>query len=135
VFGKDRDLLEMMHGYMEFFEEESCGYCTPCRVGNVLLKDGLKRLMEGRAEPADLEQFRELGKTMKATSRCGLGQTSWRPVVTAFDAFPDLFTGKVVEDADGFRRSFDLKAEVSQAEGIAGRESEHAGSKGGDDER
>ncbi len=135
VFGRDRDLLAMMYGYMEFFEEESCGYCTPCRVGNELLKNGLLRVMEGRAEPDDLEQFRAIGKTMKATSRCGLGQTSWRPLVTALDAFPDLLAGKVVSDPDGFCRSFDLKAEVSQAEGIAGRKSEHAGRKGGDDGR
>jgi [NiFe] hydrogenase diaphorase moiety large subunit len=135
VFNRERDLLEVIHGYMEFFEEESCGYCTPCRVGNVLLRNGLERLMNGRGEPADLEQFRELGRTMRATSRCGLGQTSFRPVVTALDSFPDLFLSKVEEDPDGFKRSFDLKEEVSQAESIAGRESELADGKGGGDGR
>jgi [NiFe] hydrogenase diaphorase moiety large subunit len=135
VFGPGRDLLEVMRGYMEFFIEESCGYCTPCRVGNVLLEEGLGRLMDGRGEPADLEQFRELGKVMKATSRCGLGQTSWRPVVTALDAFPGLFAAQVRQDAEGRKRSFDLKAEVSQAEGLSGRESAHAGGRGGDDGR
>ncbi len=135
VFGKERDLLQVIHGYLEFFEEESCGYCTPCRVGNVLLKQGLERVMAGRGEPADLEQFRELGRTMRATSRCGLGQTSWRPVVTALDAFPELFSSKVEEDPEGLCRSFDLKTEVSQAEAITGRASEHAGGKGDGDER
>jgi [NiFe] hydrogenase diaphorase moiety large subunit len=127
VFDKHRDLLEVVHTYLEFFAEESCGYCTPCRVGNVLLKEGIERLMAGRGEPGDLTQFRELGETMKKTSRCGLGQSSWRPVVTTMDAFPEVFAAKVGEDPDGFRRAFDLEREIGQARAITGR--------GGRDER
>ena len=51
VFGPDRDLLEVVDSFMEFFVEESCGYCTPCRVGNVLLKERLEKILarQGRA--------------------------------------------------------------------------------------
>jgi [NiFe] hydrogenase diaphorase moiety small subunit len=86
VFGPERDVLEVAHAFMEFFVEESCGYCTPCRVGNVLLKQRLEKIIAGRGEPRprDLE---ELGETIKTTSRCGLGQTSPNPVLTTLKNF------------------------------------------------
>ena len=73
VFGPDRNPIEIARMYMEFFEDESCGYCTPCRVGNGILRRGLDKVLAGRGEPADLVQFEEVARTMKATSRCGLG--------------------------------------------------------------
>ena len=54
-----------------------------CRVGNTVLLDGVRRVIDGRGQPDDLQQFRQIGGMMKACSRCGLGQTSWRPVVTS----------------------------------------------------
>ncbi|MHC4948553.1 MAG: NAD(P)H-dependent oxidoreductase subunit E, partial [Planctomycetota bacterium] len=87
VFGEDRDVLEIVHASMRFFEEESCGYCTPCRVGNVLLREGVERVMDGRGEPEDLDRLVELGEMVRATSRCGLGQTSPNPVLTSLTSF------------------------------------------------
>jgi [NiFe] hydrogenase diaphorase moiety large subunit len=101
--------------YMEFFEDESCGYCTPCRVGNVLLRRGLERILSGHGEPSDLEQFEAIGKAMKATSRCGLGQTSSNPVLTSLASFRPLYESLVADDPKGFRRSFDLEAAVATA--------------------
>lgn len=126
VFGGTRNILEIVHAFMEFFVDESCGYCTPCRVGNVLLKEGIERLLDGRGEPNDLEQFRKIGGMMKSCSRCGLGQTSWRPVITSLDHFPSVYESLVREDPDGFRRSFDLKEAVALSEDITGRKSIHA---------
>lgn len=83
VFGAERNLLDVVVNFLEFFVEESCGYCTPCRAGNLLLLEGVKRLRSGVGTPEDLEYLRELGNTIKATSRCGLGQTSPNPVLTA----------------------------------------------------
>ena len=80
---------------MDFFVEESCGYCTPCRVGNVLLKDTLERILDGRGDPNDLDEMMSIGRTMKATSRCGLGQTSWRPVATTIEHFRKAYDSKV----------------------------------------
>jgi len=122
VFGRDRDLLEIVHGYMEFFVDESCGYCTPCRVGNVLLLQGVERIIRGRGEPADLEEFRRLGKTLRLTSRCGLGQTSANPVLTTMESHPDLFEDRVSPDPHGFRRSFDLDEAVAEASRLRGGE-------------
>jgi [NiFe] hydrogenase diaphorase moiety large subunit len=126
VFGPDRDLLEIISTYMEFFIDESCGYCTPCRVGNVLIKRTLDTIMAGRGERSDLDELTALCKTVKATSRCGLGQTSPNPVLTALERFRPAFEARIsASPPHGRRRSFDLSGSVREAEGLAGRSSVH----------
>ena len=124
-FDHSRDLLEIVRAFMEFFVEESCGYCTPCRVGNSVLLRGVQRVMAGRGQPSDLEQFEEVGRMMKACSRCGLGQTSWRPVVTSLQNFRIALRIAGARRPDGFQRGFDLKAAVAGAERLTGRKSIH----------
>ena len=121
VFGPDRDLLEIVENFMDFFVEESCGYCTPCRVGNVLLRDALQRVRSGKAEPQELIHLESLGETVKKTSRCGLGQTSPNPVLSSLRNFRHLYEDRVAEASDGQRRSFDLDRAVQEAAGIVGR--------------
>ncbi len=123
MFGPKRDVLKTAQCFMEFFIHESCGYCTPCRVGNVLLLERLERIMHGRGEPADLDYLQELGSTVKATSRCGLGQTSANPILSSLANFRPLYEALVRPDSEGLKRSFDLKAALREAEGIAGRAS------------
>ena len=120
VFDSERDLLE-------FFEDESCGYCTPCRVGTVLLRRCIGRILEGRGEPSDLDQLERIAGTMKSTSRCGLGQTAGNPVLSTLEKFRGIYDSRVKADPEGLRRAFDLSAAVKAAEGIVGRESVHAG--------
>ena len=127
VFGRQRNLLEVVSAFMGFFVDESCGYCTPCRVGNVLLKEKLDTILAGRGEPSDLEQLAELGRTVKSTSRCGLGQTSPNPILTTLKDFRHLYEALVEPEEHGYRRSFDLAASVEHAEELAGRRSVHAG--------
>jgi [NiFe] hydrogenase diaphorase moiety large subunit len=115
VFGPDRNPIEIAHMYMQFFEDESCGYCTPCRVGNVLLRQGLERILAGRGEPGDLAQFEAIARTMKATSRCGLGQTSFNPVLTSLASFRSLYDSLVAEPPQKLRRSFDLERASAEA--------------------
>ena len=126
VFGPERNILEVAEKFMEFFIEESCGYCTPCRVGNVLLKDGLAKVSAGRGEPADLDYLQELGTTIKTMSRCGLGQTSANPVLTTLKNFRATYNALVKKRTDGLQPGFDLRAAVGAAEAIIGRKSEHA---------
>jgi [NiFe] hydrogenase diaphorase moiety large subunit len=118
VFGPGRNPIEIARMYMEFFEDESCGYCTPCRVGNVLLRRGLERVLAGRGEPSDLVQFEEIARTMRATSRCGLGQTSFNPVLTSLASFRPLYDALVQEHPQKFRRSFDLGVATAEAKRI-----------------
>jgi [NiFe] hydrogenase diaphorase moiety large subunit len=127
VFGPERDVLQIAERFLDFFIDESCGYCTPCRVGNVLLKERLARIRAGQGQPADLAYLQQLGETIKIMSRCGLGQTSANPVLTTLKNFRPLYERLVRESADGFQPSFDLRAAVGQAEAIAGRQSVHHG--------
>ena len=81
--------------------------------------------MKGRGEPADLEEMERLGKSVKFTSRCGLGQTSPNPVLWSLEKFRNVYEALVSDDPEGFKRSFDLKTAVGRAETIIGRESVH----------
>jgi [NiFe] hydrogenase diaphorase moiety large subunit len=126
IFGPERNVLEVADKFMEFFVEESCGYCTPCRVGNVLLKERLERVIAGQGEPADLEYLQDLGQTIKTMSRCGLGQTSANPVLTTLKNFRATYNALVKKRTDGLQPAFDLGAAVGEAETIIGRKSEHA---------
>ncbi len=126
VFGPERNVLEVADYFLDFFIEESCGYCTPCRVGNVLLKERLDRILAGHGEPADLDYLQDLGETIKTTSRCGLGQTSPNPVLTTLKNFRSAYEALVKERDDGLQPSFDLSEAVGDAEQIAGHKSVHA---------
>jgi [NiFe] hydrogenase diaphorase moiety large subunit len=125
IFGSNRDVLGIADKFMEFFIEESCGYCTPCRAGNVLLKERLEKIIAGKGEPSDLDYLQELGETVKLTSRCGLGQTSANPILSSLKNFRSAYEERVQEAKDGLQRSFDIRAALADAESIAGRASEH----------
>ena len=125
IFNRQRNLLEVAASFMEFFMEESCGYCTPCRAGNVLLKERLDKIIAGLGEPRDMAYLEQLGQTVKTASRCGLGQTSANPVLSTLKNFPELYQTLVKCQTEGFQRSFDLAAAVSQAEAITGRKMIH----------
>jgi [NiFe] hydrogenase diaphorase moiety large subunit len=124
VFGQKRDILKAVKKFLEFFIEESCGYCTPCRVGNVLLKERLEKIMAGQGEPEDIEYLETLGQSIKTASRCGLGQTSPNPVLTSIKNFRVAYEGLVQERVDGRRRTFSIQDALADAKAIAGRESE-----------
>jgi len=76
VFGPGRDMLQVAHNFLEFFVEESCGQCTPCREGNAKLLEGVELLQAGRCSSDYLCELESLGETMQLASKCGLGQTS-----------------------------------------------------------
>lgn len=125
IFGAERDILDVVKHFMEFFVEESCGYCTPCRVGNVLLKGYLERIMAGNAEESDLEIMKSLGNTVKVTSRCGLGQTSPNPILTTLDKFYPEYKKLLKTAEDGFKPSFNIQDVLQESQSITGRKSVH----------
>jgi [NiFe] hydrogenase diaphorase moiety large subunit len=120
VFGPGRDLFEIIHGFMEFFVEESCGWCTPCRAGNAILLRKFEKIAGGKASRRDLEEIESWGKMIKASSRCGLGQTSPNPILTTLKNFPELYEARVRKDAD-FVPEFDLAASMAVGCEAAGR--------------
>jgi [NiFe] hydrogenase diaphorase moiety large subunit len=120
VFDCQRDLLEIVANFMDFFVEESCGWCTPCRAGNVILRDSLTRIRAGQGTSRDLKDIEAWGKIIKATSRCGLGQTSPNPLLTTLRNFPHLYQ-KRLETKDEGRPAFDLRAAMEESCRAAGR--------------
>jgi [NiFe] hydrogenase diaphorase moiety large subunit len=120
VFGPQLDLFEVVHNFMDFFVEESCGWCTPCRAGNAILKDKLDKIMRGRGEARDLKDIEYWGKIIKSMSRCGLGQTSPNPMLTTLQNFPELYKKKIQPGLDG-QPSFDLMAAIQESSLAAGR--------------
>jgi [NiFe] hydrogenase diaphorase moiety large subunit len=95
VFGPGRDVLKVAHHFAEFFAEESCGWCTPCRVGTTLLRDGLKKIIADRATLADIGALEALGNTVTRTSRCGLGQTAANPILSTMRNFPQAYEARL----------------------------------------
>ncbi|MBN2176081.1 MAG: SLBB domain-containing protein [Demequinaceae bacterium] len=76
VIGPNRDLLDVVENIMEFFVDESCGQCIPCRIGNVKILEGIKALKKGECSSEQLLDLTGLGDTMQVSSKCGLGQSS-----------------------------------------------------------
>ncbi len=91
VFDDTVDMAEQAHFAFEFGAEESCGKCTPCRIGAVRGREVMERVVERGASPDDLELLADLCETMKAGSLCALGGFIPYPVVSAMTHFPDDF--------------------------------------------
>ncbi len=91
IIGPERDLLLIVSDFMKFFVEESCGHCTPCRIGNKLLLDRLEKVRAGRGTKSDLEYMKSLGNTISVMSRCGMGLTSPNPVLSTLENFPEIY--------------------------------------------
>lgn len=123
IFNRTRSILEIVDYFVSFFIHESCGYCTPCRVGNVLLKDKLKKIMNGFGEKGDIEYLQKLGASIQTSSRCGLGQTSPRPILSSIDGFRSEYEKLLNDRKDGFAPSFDINAALNLSEKIVGRNS------------
>lgn len=113
IFGPGRDLLEVVETFMAFFVDESCGYCTPCRVGTTLMKQRFDAIRAGKGTRQDLDYLKDLGATIKATSRCGLGETSPNPIVSSIENFPDLYEPLLQQRDDGVICTFDLEAQLT----------------------
>ena len=95
VFGPGRDMLEVAKNFMEFFKDESCGQCTPCREGNVRLLEGIEMLEEGHCSMKYLRELCDLGETMQLAAKCGLGQSSPNAFLSIVDNFQDEIMGRV----------------------------------------
>ncbi len=87
VMDEDDCMVAMAKFYLEFTVEESCGKCSPCRIGNKRLFEMLEKVTKGQAIMEDLDKLRNLSNVIKDTSLCGLGQTSPNPVLSSMDNF------------------------------------------------
>lgn len=87
VMDEDDCMVAMAKFYLEFTVEESCGKCSPCRIGNKRLFEMLEKITGGHGGLEDLDKLRNLSNVIKDTSLCGLGQTSPNPVLSSLDNF------------------------------------------------
>ncbi|TNB46261.1 NADH:ubiquinone oxidoreductase [Martelella lutilitoris] len=123
IFGRERNILEIVDYYMSFFVDESCGYCTPCRVGNVFLQQAIAKFRKGLAGPEDIDYLKDLSATIMETSRCGLGMTSPRPILTTLENFPLVYSALVKPSEDRLRPTFDIQSAIDDARKLARRRS------------
>ena len=89
IYSFARDLIEVAENYLEFFVDESCGQCTPCRDGNVVLLNGVRALLNGQCSRRYWDELLSLSKTIQLTSRCGLGQSSPKILLAINEYFRD----------------------------------------------
>ncbi|MDQ1265635.1 MAG: hypothetical protein QG635_786 [Bacteroidota bacterium] len=94
LFDESRDMLRVLKNFMEFFVEESCGQCTPCRIGNIKLLEGIEKIEQGDCSFAYLNDLIELGKSMQLTAKCGLGQSSPNPFIAIMTNFENEIFAK-----------------------------------------
>ncbi|HEX7410988.1 MAG TPA: NADH-ubiquinone oxidoreductase-F iron-sulfur binding region domain-containing protein [Bacteroidales bacterium] len=87
IFNSTRSMYNVLHDYLEFFTEESCGQCTPCRVGCQQLLKGIEAVKRGERSPSYLEDLKKLAATMKIAAKCGLGQSVGNPFNSIVDNF------------------------------------------------
>ena len=102
IFNKSRNMIKILKNFMEFFVEESCGQCTPCRIGNTKLLEGVEMLEQNNYSIDYINELKELGKTMQIASKCGLGQSSPNPFISIIENFNDeVFNAKRNGGKDG----------------------------------
>lgn len=92
LFNSSRSMYNVLHNYLDFFTEESCGQCTPCRVGCQQLLKGVEKVKKGEAKSTYLNELVKLADTMKVASKCGLGQS----VGNAFRSIVENFREEII---------------------------------------
>ena len=98
VFDDETDMVETARHFMAFTADESCGKCTPCRIGSVRAREILERIERGQGRLGDLEVLADLGETMKTASLCALGGRAPYPVLTAIEHFGHEFLARHYPD-------------------------------------
>ncbi len=120
IFNTSRNILDMVSNFTHFFAHESCGFCTPCRVGTSLLKKQVDKIVEGHGSAGDIVALEELCQLVKNYSHCGLGQTAANPILTTLQRYPDLYHSHLKEIS--FEPGFDLDGALETARRMANRD-------------
>jgi len=118
VFNRTRDILNILRNFMEFFKEESCGVCTPCRAGNFILTEKVKKMQRGLASQDELEEIKKWGNIIKLSSRCGLGKSSPNSLIYALEKFKDYFDLKIAPTSEFQNVEFDMEDAIHEFDTI-----------------
>jgi [NiFe] hydrogenase diaphorase moiety large subunit len=120
VFDERRDLFEVARGFSQFFAHESCGFCTPCRVGTELIVRRMDKLAAGHGSLFDEAELRELDSLLHGTTHCGLGASAANPLRDTLLRFRPAYERRL--QSPRFVPGFDLDAELSSARRATGRD-------------
>lgn len=120
IFDSSRDMLDVASNFTHFFAHESCGFCTPCRVGTKLMAQMTDRISDGHGARLDIDQIHQLNRVMTQASHCGLGQRAAVPILTTFEKFPASFHQRM-EDID-YKPAFDVEAAIERSRAIVSEE-------------
>lgn len=124
IFNQNRDMFEVARNFAHFFAHESCGFCTPCRIGTTLLRDLMDKIHAGRGSPHDLKQIEQIDIILKDMSHCGLGHSACNPVLDTVAKFRPAYDTKLMHQS--FTPAFDLDAALITARQMTGRDDAHA---------
>ena len=97
VMDEDNCMVDIARFFLDFTVDESCGKCTPCRIGTRRMLEILERIVEGKGEEGDIEKLEALAENIKATALCGLGQTAPNPVLSTLKYFRDEYEAHIKE--------------------------------------
>jgi [NiFe] hydrogenase diaphorase moiety large subunit len=120
VFDERRDMFEVARNFAHFFAHESCGFCTPCRVGTSLVANLMDKLSRGQGSPYDIDEMFKLHRLMQGTSHCGLGNTACNPLFDTLNKFRPAYERRL-RSLD-YEPAFDLDAALAQARQMTGRD-------------
>jgi [NiFe] hydrogenase diaphorase moiety large subunit len=120
IFGQSRNILkEAVLNFMDFFIEESCSSCAPCRSLTVILRNKLQKILDGYGTRNDIKELQDWAKYMKLANRCGLGQTAANPILSTIENFRPLYEDLVREEE--FVSTFNMEAAVADSCEYVGR--------------
>jgi [NiFe] hydrogenase diaphorase moiety large subunit len=120
VFDQSRDMFEVARAFAHFFAHESCGFCTPCRVGTELVVRRMDKLAAGHGSMFDQAELRELQALLHGTTHCGLGASATNPLRDTLERFASAYERRL--RSPQFKPGFDLDAELAAARRVTGRD-------------
>jgi [NiFe] hydrogenase diaphorase moiety large subunit len=120
VFDSSRDMFEVARAYAHFFAHESCGFCTPCRVGTSMLQATLDKIHDGHGTRHELREVARLNEVLASTAHCGLGHTACNPVLDSLKRFRPAWERRM--HSLEFTPAFDLDGALARARRMTGRD-------------
>jgi [NiFe] hydrogenase diaphorase moiety large subunit len=120
VFDASRDMFEVARNYAQFFAHESCGFCTPCRVGTSMLVATMDKIHAGNGTQHELREMNRLNKVLMMSAHCGLGHTACNPILDTLKRFRPAYERKL-RSLD-FTPAFDVDGALARARQMTGRD-------------
>lgn len=120
VFGAHRDMFEVARNFAHFFAHESCGFCTPCRVGTALVANFMDKIASGHGSQNEISEIFKMQRLLSTTSHCGLGQAACNPLFDTLQKFRPAYE-RHLRSLD-FEPAFDLDYALASARQMTGRD-------------